>query len=107
MKFKLSLIVSILFLNQVLSQYYHTTNLKVRTFGLKPKQKPNSVTQKLILDKKLKLKQYIVNKWRIEQEKKLNEQRRVEDERRRIFKNIFMSRISGSFLNDFTNIGRF
>ena len=67
--------------------------------------KPNSSTQKLILDKKLKLKQYIETKWKKEQEKKLSEQRRVEEARRRIFKNIFMSRESGSFFNDFTNIG--
>ena len=106
MKIKFLLVVSFLFLNQVLSQYYYyTTNLKVRTFGLKPK--PNIITQKLILDKKLKLKQYIETKWKKEQEKKLSEQRRVEDERRCIFRNIFMSRVGGSFLNDFTNIRHF
>ena len=69
--------------------------------------KSNSSTQKLILDKKPKLKQYIETKWKKEQEKKISEQRRVEEARRRIFKNIFMSRVGGSFLNDFTNIGRF
>ena len=81
-----------------------SNDLKLRLFGIRPKpSKKEQIIMSLIQENRRELNRMFERQRNREQDK----MRRVEEKRRLIFMTYLGSRVSGSFLNDFTSSGRF
>ena len=81
-----------------------SNDLKLRLFGIRQKpSKKEQIIMSLIQENRRELNRMFERQRKREQDK----MRRVEEKRRLIFMTYLGSRVSGSFLNDFTSSGRF
>ena len=81
-----------------------SNELKLRLLGIIPKPSINEqIITSLIKENRREIKRMFEMQRKREQEK----MRRVEEKRRLIFMTYLGSRVSGSFLKDFTSSGRF
>ncbi len=102
--FSIILIVICLMPSVICSGFNDSNDLKLRLFGIRPKpSKKEQIIMSLINENRKEINKMFERQREREQDK----MRRVEEKRRLIFMTYLGSRVSSSFLTDFTSSGRF